>query len=114
MKGGIVKRWIAFGLFALVLASCGVKSERVLTGAPLAPHNGPVAVRMAGDVVPYGFREIAIVRVDGQTGHTKLGKLIAGLQEEARAVGATVIVGVYIEGVSAIGTAGVVEYHPGP
>jgi hypothetical protein len=101
-------------VLALLAAGCGrLTSDHVATGLPGAAHGGAVRVMMETEGVPAGFEEIALVRAQGVGNRANLESVIGGLQDEARLVGANAVVRVRIDqgsnGVSAIGTAGVLR-----
>jgi hypothetical protein len=91
---------------ALALGGCGTTTtHRVLTGAPGAPHGGPVTIIMENAPVPWVVEEVAIVQAVGNGMQADLEHVIDGLKREAQALGCTVIVRVHVDQGSATASA---------
>lgn len=98
---------LAASLAIASIAACGYTStHRVVTGQPGPPHQGEVALYMAGTPAP-PLDEVAIVQAVGNGHHADLEHVVSGLKKEAARLGCDALANVKIDqgSSSASGTA---------
>jgi len=80
------------------LAGCGwTSSHVVMTGTAAAPYQGEVRIVLESAPVPAGLEEVAIVQAVGHGLDADLEHILAGLKDQARALGCDTVVRVHID-----------------